>query len=60
MYKIRPVAYGKILGGPLAPEIYGHIYFFNAAGGTEIQIINLMETIQVIFLSCFQIRVIRE
>lgn len=36
MYKIRPVAYGKILGGPLAPEIYGHIYFFNAAGGTEI------------------------
>jgi len=36
MYKIKPVAYGKILGGPLAPDINGHIYFYDAAGGTEI------------------------
>jgi len=36
LYPLKPVAYGKILGGPLAPNINGDIYFFDVAGGTEV------------------------
>lgn len=38
MYKIKPIAYVKISGGPLAPNINGYAYFYNAAGGTEVLI----------------------
>ncbi len=36
MHTVKPVAYGKILGGPLAPEINGYIYFYDLVGGTEV------------------------
>lgn len=37
-YWERITAYAKILGGNLAPNIYGHIFFDDVAGGTEVYI----------------------